>query len=63
MKTEGEIRKKINSLRDMQSKAKENMDDGISSDVALQIDMLLWVIGDNSGLPPLDEDEIYSCYQ
>ena len=67
MKSEREIREKINSLFTMLDNVKQDegsqIADQLINDIQYQIDMLLWVIGDESGLPPLDEDDMYSCYQ
>jgi hypothetical protein len=62
MKSENEIREKISSLMDMESKARRLCRDSLGDQVALQIDILLWVVGDEGGLPPLDEDGMYSFY-
>ena len=67
MKTEREIKDKIYSLFYMLENVKQDegsrVADQLINDIQYQIDMLLWVIGDESGLPPLDEDSMYSCYQ
>ena len=52
MRSEREIREKIESL-DGQKFGNPKLDE----DYCLQIDMLLWVLEDESGLPPLDERE------
>lgn len=65
MRGEREIREKINSLMEAFSKAKK-ADIGVVKkaslieDIAGQIDMLLWVVEDETGYDPLDEriDEI-----
>ena len=62
MKSEREIREKIDSLLKMKAKVEEDENEGLVSEIENQIDMLLWVVGDESGLPPLDEDGLYSCY-
>lgn len=54
MKTKSEIKEKINTLADTLADLKTH--DLITAEqIACQIDMLLWVIEDKSGLPPLDE--------
>ena len=67
MRTEREIKNKIDSLSDMFENVKQDegsrVTDQLINDIQYQIDMLLWVIGDESGLPPLDEDSMYSCYK
>ena len=67
MRTEREIKNKIDSLSDMLENVKQDegsqVADQLINDIQYQIDMLLWVIGDESGLPPLDEDKMYSYYQ
>ena len=63
MKTWSEVHNKISSLMDMMKNAKADGADWLADDIALQIDALLWVIGDESGLPPLDEDDTYACYR
>ena len=66
MKTELEIRNKIDSMMNMLSNVrKDNSETARQLETGLeyQIDMLLWIIGDRSGLPPLDEEEIYACYR
>ena len=65
MRSEIEIREKIDSLMEAFRKAKK-ADIGVVKkanlveDIAGQIDMLLWVVEDESGYDPLDEriDEI-----
>lgn len=67
MRTEREIKDKIDSLSDMLENVKQDegsqVADQLINDIQYQIDMLLWVIGDESGLPPIDEDEMYNCYK
>lgn len=67
MRTDREIKDKIDSLSDMLENVKQDkgsrVADQLINDIQYQIDMLLWVIGDESGLPPLDEDSTYSCYK
>lgn len=67
MRTEKEIKKKIDSLFVMLNNAKKDEGtetaDNLINDIQYQIDALLWVVKDDSGLPPLDEDEMYSCYK
>ena len=67
MRTEREIKDKIDSLSNMLENVKQDegsrIADQLINDIQYQIDMLLWVIGDESGLPPLDEDRMYGCYQ
>lgn len=60
MKTEIEIREKINSLEGALKKAKSSGDYHLIECIACQINMLLWTIGDKDGAVPLDEriDEI-----
>ena len=62
MKSENEIREKIEGLQTMQRRAQKNYDFSTAELIALQIDMLLWIIDDKSGLPPLDENPTYACY-
>ena len=66
MRTEKEIREKIDSLLSMLANVKKDAGsetaDRLITDIQCQIDMLLWVLKDNGGLPPLDEDGMYSCY-
>ena len=57
MKTWGEVHNKISSLMDMMNNATADGANWLADNIALQIDALLWVIGDESGLPPLDEDD------
>ena len=45
MKTEREIKEELDALMEMQPRTEE---------VMLQIDMLLWVLNDRSGLPPIN---------
>ena len=54
MKTWSEVHNKISSLMDMMKNAKADGANWLADNIALQIDALLWVIGDESGLPPLD---------
>lgn len=63
MKTWGEVHNKIDSLMDMMNNATADGANWLADNIALQIDALLWVIGDESGLPPLDEDDTYACYR
>ena len=63
MKTWSEVHNKISSLMDMMKNAKADGANWLADNIALQIDALLWVIGDESGLPPLDEDDTYACYR
>lgn len=63
MKTWSEVHNKISNLMDMMKNAKADGADQLAENIALQIDALLWVIGDESGLPPLDEDDTYACYR
>ena len=65
MRSEREIREKIDSLMKAFNKAKKADIEAVKKaslieDIAGQIDMLLWVIKDKSGYDPLDEriDEI-----
>ena len=62
MKTEQEIKDKIIRLEEMRTKAYKDDNDGMVCHIDLQIDMMLWVLGEEGGLPPLDEEPIYSCY-
>lgn len=56
MKTENEIRNKIDELNEFY---KANKYDGELVENALcQIDMLLWILDDKSGLPPIDERKV-----
>ncbi len=55
MKTMSEIGSKINSLMEANTLAKKANRYDLAEQIAGQIDMLLWVIGDRSGLSPLDE--------
>ena len=66
MRTENEIKDKLSSMKRMLQNVKKD-----DSKVAMhlrdilesQIDILLWMLNDKSGLPPIDEDETYACYQ
>lgn len=66
MRTEREIRDKITSLMNMLENVKKDTHSLVANqlvdELESQIDMLLWVVKDDSGLPPLDEDEMYKCY-
>ena len=66
MRTEREIRDKITSLMNMLENVKKDTHSLVANqlvdEIESQIDMLLWVVKDKSGLPPLDEDEMYKCY-
>ena len=61
MRTENEIRVKIEKLMAMYD-AIGNEYEALKEMVIAQVDMLRWVIGDGHGLPPLDEDPLYNCY-
>lgn len=66
MKTEREVRDKIDSMMSMLDNVRNDNSETarqLESALEYQIDMLLWIIGDRSGLPPLDEDEMYACYK
>ena len=56
MKTPNEIKNKIDSLRALLEKAKGS-DREYRENIMCQIDALLWVIGDRSGAPLIDEWE------
>ena len=66
MRTEREVTDKIVSLMNMLENVKRDSGsqtaDHLINDIENQIDMLLWVVEDESGLPPLDEDKTYECY-
>lgn len=55
MKSEREIHEEIYKLMDMQSEVKCGK--AKRAQICCQIDALLWVIGDNSGLPLFTERE------
>lgn len=58
MRSEREIREKIASLdrKRCESCSREFKNDPeLEERFCLQIDMLLWILEDNSGFPPLDE--------
>ena len=55
MRSEREIREKIDSLDRKRCEFKN--DPELEEHFCLQIDMLLWILEDNSGFPPLDERE------
>lgn len=60
MRSEREIMEKIDSLQEAYKKVANVGHNELKEDIAEQIDMLLWVIEDESGFDPLDEriDEI-----
>lgn len=62
MRTEREVRDKLESMETMLKRVRRGDDERMECDIMLQIDMLLWFLEDESGLPPLDEDPTYSCY-
>ena len=52
MKTEGEIKNKIDTLMELATRTTNTIkEEGIH----LQIDALLWVIGNRNGYPTIDE--------
>lgn len=55
MKTEREIRDKIDTIAEVMIQAAKRHDTIRKEYAALQVDALLWVLGDTSGLPLLDE--------
>ena len=62
MRSEREVREKINSMMNMLNNVKEDRNEKLTDTIRDQLDMLLWFVGDESGLPPIDEDPMYSCY-
>lgn len=60
MRTENEIRRKIDSLLDV---GRDNVNNHEYYEaICCQIDALLWVIGDESGDKPLDERRIPNVF-
>ena len=54
MKSENEIRTKLDELHNFVDKVK-NTDEQAAEQARCQIDMLLWLSGDRSGFAPIDE--------
>lgn len=66
MRTEKEIKNKLNSMTKMLDNVQKDSGETaqyVETTLKAQIDMLLWMLNDRSGLPPIDEDKTYSCYQ
>ena len=67
MRTEKEIRDKLESMTNMYEKVRTGLETHttvyLKETLQSQIDMLLWMLEDESGLPPIDEDEMYACFK